>query len=197
MSDAASKLAGAFQSRIRLSDGAMGTMIQARDLSAADFGGPSLEGCNEHLNLTRPDVIRAIHEAYLDAGADLISPNSFGCAPYVLAEYGLAERCHEITLAGAQLCREAADSRSTPERPRFVLGAMGPGTRTITVTGGVTFDQVLDAYYRQARALIEGGVDTMLLETCQDTLNVKAAAIGVKRAMAESGRSLPLMVSGK
>src|ERR1700704_5182255 len=196
MSDAASKLAGAFQSRILLMDGAMGTMIQARDLSAADFGGPSLEGCNEYLNLTRPDVIRAIHEAYLDAGADLISPNSFGCAPYVLAEYGLAERCHEITLAGARLARAAADSRSTSERPRFVLGAMGPGTRTITVTGGVTFDEVLDAYYLQARALIEGGVDALLLETCQDTLNVKAAAIGVKRAMAEAGRALPLMVSG-
>ena len=196
MSDAGPKLTKAFESRILLMDGAMGTMIQARDLSAADFGGPSLEGCNEHLSLTRPDVIRAIHEAYLDAGADLISPNSFGCAPYVLAEYGLAERCHEITLAGARLARAAADSRSTPERPRFVLGAMGPGTRTITVTGGVTFAEVLDAYYRQARALIEGGVDALLLETCQDTLNVKAAAIGVKRAMAEAGCTLPLMVSG-
>src|SRR6266568_1479838 len=196
MADVASKLARAFESRILLMDGAMGTQIQARDLSADDFGGPSLEGCNEHLNLTRPDVIRSIHEAYLDAGADLISPNTFGCAPYVLAEYGLAERCHEITLAGARLCREAADSRSTADRPRFVLGAMGPGTRTITVTGGMTFDQVLDAYYRQARALIEGGVDTLLLETCQDTLNVKAAAIGVRRAMAEAGRTLPLMVSG-
>ncbi len=196
MSDAGPKLTKAFESRILLMDGAMGTMIQARDLSAADFGGPSIEGCNEHLSLTRPDVIRAIHEAYLDAGADLISPNSFGCAPYVLAEYGLAERCHEITLAGARLARAAADSRSTPERPRFVLGAMGPGTRTITVTGGVTFAEVLDAYYRQARALIEGGVDALLLETCQDTLNVKAAAIGVKRAMAEAGCTLPLMVSG-
>src|SRR6266511_518600 len=196
MSRAESELAQAFESRILIMDGAMGTMIQARALEAADFGGPSLEGCNEHLNLTRPDVIRAIHEAYLDAGADLISPNSFGCAPYVLAEYGLAERCHDITLAGARLAREAADSRSTPERPRFVLGAMGPGTRTITVTGGVTFDQVLDAYHRQARALIEGSVDALVLETCQDTLNVKAAAIGVRRAMAEAGRTLPLMVSG-
>ena len=196
MSGAPSKLAQAFERRILLMDGAMGTMIQARDLSAADFGGPALEGCNEHLNLTRPDVIRAIHEAYLDAGADLISPNSFGCAPYVLAEYGLAERCHEITLAGARLAREAADSRTSDERPRFVLGGMGPGTRTISVTGGVTFEQVLDAYHRQARALIEGGVDALLLETCQDTLNVKAAAIGVKRAMAEAGRPLPLMVSG-
>ena len=196
MSAAGSPFCKAFESRILLMDGAMGTMIQARDLSAQDFGGAQLEGCNEHLNLTRPDVIRAIHDAYLDAGADLISPNSFGCAPYVLAEYGLAEHCHEITLAGARLARAAADSRSTPERPRFVLGAMGPGTRTITVTGGVTFDQVLDAYYRQARALIEGGVDALMLETCQDTLNVKAAAIGVRRAMTEAGRQLPLMVSG-
>src|SRR6266851_5505126 len=196
MSDAGPKLTKAFESRILLMDGAMGTMIQARDLSAADFGGPSIEGCNEHLSLTRPDVIRAIHEAYLDAGADLISPNSFGCAPYVLAEYGLADRCHEITLAGARLARAAADSRSTSARPRFVLGAMGPGTRTISVTGGVTFDEVLDAYYRQARALIEGGVDALMLETCQDTLNVKAAAIGVRRAMAEAGCTLPLMVSG-
>src|SRR5713101_5173291 len=191
-----SAFARAFERHILLMDGAMGTMIQARDLSAQDFGGPRLEGCNEHLNLTRPDVIRSIHEAYLDAGADLISPNSFGCAPYVLAEYGLADRCHEITLAGARLAREAADSRSTAERPRFVLGAMGPGTRTITVTGGVTFDQVLDAYYRQARALIAGGVDALMLETCQDTLNVKAAAIGVRRALAEAGQPLPLMVSG-
>src|SRR2546426_2738797 len=196
MSAVGSPFRKAFESRILLMDGAMGTMIQARDLSAQDFGGAQLEGCNEHLNLTRPDVIRAIHDAYLDAGADLISPNSFGCAPYVLAEYGLADRCHDIVLAAARLARAAADSRSTAKRPRFVLGAMGPGTRTITVTGGVTFDEVLDAYYRQARALIEGGVDTLLLETCQDTLNVKAAAIGVKRAMAEAGRILPLMVSG-
>src|SRR5438128_10278905 len=196
MSAVGSPFGKAFGSRILLMAGGMGTMIQARDLSAQDFGGAQLEGCNEHLNLTRHDVIRAIHDAYLDAGADLISPNSFGCAPYVLAEYGLAERCHEITLAGARLARAAADGRSTPERPRFVLGAMGPGTRTITVTGGVTFAEVLDAYYRQARALIEGGVDALLLETCQDTLNVKAAAIGVRRAMAEAGRTLPLMVSG-
>jgi len=193
---ASSVLARAFADRILVFDGAMGTMIQARDLSAQDFGGPHLEGCNENLNLTRPDVIRTIHEAYLDAGADCISTNTFGCAPYVLSEYGLSDHCHDITLAAARIAREGADSRSTKDRPRFVLGAMGPGTRTITVTGGVSFDEVLDAYYRQARALLEGGVDALLLETCQDTLNVKAAAIGVKRAMAEAGRALPLMVSG-
>ena len=192
----AARLAEAFQRRILVLDGAMGTMIQSRNLTAEAFGGAQYEGCNEHLNLTRPDIIRAIHEAYLEAGADLISTNSFGCAPYVLAEYGLADRCHEIALAAARLAREAAERHSTAERPRFVVGAMGPGTRTITVTGNVTFDEVREAYYAQARALIEGGVDALLLETCQDTLNVKAAAIGVKRAMAEAGVALPLMVSG-
>jgi 5-methyltetrahydrofolate--homocysteine methyltransferase len=185
-----------FRRRILVLDGAMGTMIQARNLSAADFGGPTLEGCNEHLNLTRPDVIREIHEAYLDAGADLISTNTFGCAPYVLGEYGLSDRVQEITLAAARVAREAADSRSRPDRPRFVIGAMGPGTRTITVTGGVTFDEVREGYAAQARGLIAGGVDALLLETCQDTLNVKAAGIGVRRAMAEAGLDLPLMVSG-
>jgi 5-methyltetrahydrofolate--homocysteine methyltransferase len=182
--------------RILVLDGAMGTMIQARGLTADDFGGPQYEGCNEQLNLTRPDVISDIHAAYLEAGADLISTNTFGCAPYVLAEYALAERCHEITLAAARLCRAAVDRASTPERPRFAIGAMGPGTRTITVTANVTFEEVRDGYYRQARALIEGSVDALLLETCQDTLNVKAAAIGVRQAMAEAGVDLPLMVSG-
>ncbi|MEK7838646.1 MAG: homocysteine S-methyltransferase family protein, partial [candidate division NC10 bacterium] len=195
-SSRAALLAAACRRRILVLDGAMGTMIQARNLGAADFGGAQYEGCNEHLNLTRPDVIRSVHDAYLEAGADLISTNSFGCAPYVLAEYGLAERCHEITLAAAHLAREAARAGETRERPRFVVGAMGPGTRTITVTGGVTFDQVMEGYRVQARALIEGGVDALLLETCQDTLNVKAAALGIRRAMAEQGVDLPLMVSG-
>jgi 5-methyltetrahydrofolate--homocysteine methyltransferase len=196
LSERSTHLAEELRRRILVLDGAMGTMIQSRGLSAADFGGAKYEGCNEHLNLTRPDVIAGIHDAYLDAGADLISTNTFGCAPYVLAEYDLADRCHDITLAAARLGREAADRASTPERPRFAIGAMGPGTRTITVTANVTFDEVGDGYYRQARALIEGGVDALLLETCQDTLNVKAAAIGVKQALAEAGVTLPLMVSG-
>src|SRR5688572_1855167 len=189
-------LVDTFRRRILVLDGAMGTMIQARNLTAEDFGGAELEGCNEHLNLTRPDVIRGIHDAYLDAGADLISTNSFGCAPYVLAEYGLSEKSHELCLAAARIAREAVDARSTPERPRFVIGAMGPGTRTITVTGGVTFDEVREGYRTQARGLVAGGADALLLETSQDTLNVKAAAIGVREAMAEAGVDLPLMVSG-
>jgi 5-methyltetrahydrofolate--homocysteine methyltransferase len=193
---AAARLAEALGQRILVLDGAMGTMIQARQLGPEDFGGPSYEGCNEYLNLTRPDVIRDIHDAYLAAGADLISTNTFGCAPYVLAEYGLADRCREIVLAAARLGRAAADACSSPGRPRFVIGAMGPGTRTITVTENVTFDEVMEAYAIQADALIEGGVDALLLETAQDTLNVKAAAIGLRRAMAARGVVLPIMVSG-
>ncbi|MGH7353456.1 MAG: methionine synthase [Candidatus Rokuibacteriota bacterium] len=178
----------AFAERVLVLDGAMGTMIQAVGLGADDFGGPELEGCNEHLNLTRPDVIRDIHRAYLDAGADCVSTNTFGCAPWVLAEYGLADRLHAITLAAAQIAREAAGDR-------FVLGAMGPSTRTITVTQNVTFDKVSTGYGAQARALIEGGVDALLLETQQDTLNLKAAGIGVREAMRATRRDVPLMVS--
>jgi 5-methyltetrahydrofolate--homocysteine methyltransferase len=181
-------LRAALSQRILVLDGAMGTMIQAADLGPGDFGGAAYEGCNEFLTLTRPDVVRAIHRAYVEAGADLISTNTFGCAPYVLAEYGLADRAHEITLAAARLAREAAG-------PAFVLGAMGPSTRSICVTRNVTFDEVRAAYALQARALIEGGVDALLLETGQDTLNLKAAAVGVHAAMAERGVSLPLMVS--
>ncbi|HEX5813938.1 MAG TPA: homocysteine S-methyltransferase family protein, partial [Methylomirabilota bacterium] len=184
-----SRLARALADRILVLDGAMGTMIQAAGLTAADFGGDRYDGCNEHLSLTRPDVIRSIHAAYLEAGADCISTNTFGCAPYVLAEYDLAERVHDITLAAARLAREAAGDR-------FVIGAMGPSTRSITVTRNVTFDEVLTGYEVQAAALLEGGVDALLLETAQDTLNVKAAAIGVLRARRAAGRDdVPLMVS--
>jgi 5-methyltetrahydrofolate--homocysteine methyltransferase len=178
----------ALRQRIVVLDGAMGTMIQAADLTAADFGGAALEGCNEHLNLTRPDVVREIHRAYLDAGADAISTNTFGCAPYVLGEYGLADRAWEISRAAARLAREAAG-------PAFVLGGMGPSTRSISVTRNVTFDEVREGYRVQAAGLIAGGVDALLLETCQDTLNVKAAAIGLREAMQDAGVTLPLMVS--
>ena len=183
------RLARPLADRILVLDGAMGTMIQAASLGAADFGGDRYDGCNEHLNLTRPDVIRSIHTAYLDAGADCVSTNTFGCAPYVLGEYGLADRVHEITLAAARIAREAAGDR-------FVIGAMGPSTRSITVTRNVTFDEVSRGYEVQAAALLEGGVDALLLETAQDTLNVKAAAIGVQRARRIVGREdVPLMVS--
>ncbi|HYE90111.1 MAG TPA: homocysteine S-methyltransferase family protein, partial [Terriglobales bacterium] len=184
-------LDAAIRERILVLDGAMGTMIQAASLTAADFGGPDLEGCNEHLNLTRPDVIRDIHAAYFEAGADLACTNTFGCAPYVLGEYGLADRAYEISLAAARIARATADRYG-----RFVIGAMGPSTRSISVTRNVTFQEVIDAYEVQAAGLIAGGADALLLETQQDTLNLKAAAIGVKHAMRAAGRTLPLMASG-
>jgi 5-methyltetrahydrofolate--homocysteine methyltransferase len=174
--------------RILVLDGAMGTMIQGAGLLAADFGGPAFEGCNEHLNLTRPDVVRRVHAAYLEAGADVISTNTFGCAPWVLGEYGLAARAYEITRAGARIAREVAGRG-------FVVGALGPSTRSISVTRNIGFDEVREGYALQAAALIEGGVDAVLLETSQDTLNVKAAGLGVRRAMQEARVELPLMLS--
>ncbi|WP_219837523.1 methionine synthase [Paenibacillus sp. R14(2021)] len=182
--------------RILILDGAMGTMIQQRDLGPQDFGGDELDGCNEMLVLTRPDVIRDIHEAYLEAGADILETNTFGATSVVLAEYDIPEKAREINLAAAQIARAAADKFSTPDRPRFVAGALGPTTKTLSVTGGVTFDQLVDSYYEQALALIEGGVDAMLLETSQDTLNVKAGTIGIQKAYEQTGITLPLMISG-
>ncbi len=174
----------------------MGTMIQQEDLSADDFGGEELEGCNEMLVLTRPDVIQRIHEMYFAAGADMVETNTFGATSVVLAEYDIQDRAREINLAAAKLAIEAANKYSTPEWPRYVVGAMGPTTKTLSVTGGVTFDELIESYYEQALALIEAGVDALLLETSQDTLNVKAGSIGIRKAFEESGRKLPLMISG-
>lgn len=184
------------QKKIMILDGAMGTMIQQEDLTAADFGGEDLEGCNEYLCITRPDVISNIHDAYFEAGADIIETNSFGSTSVVLAEYGLEAKARELNLAAARLAVQSAKKYTTPEQPRYVAGALGPTTKTLSVTGGVTFDQLTDSYYEQALALIEGGVDALLLETSQDTLNVKAGSIGVRRAMEDLGVRLPIMISG-
>jgi 5-methyltetrahydrofolate--homocysteine methyltransferase len=182
--------------KILILDGAMGTLIQQQDLSAEDFGGEAYEGCNEMLTLTRPDVIRKIHEAYLDAGADIIETNTFGATSIVLAEYDLQDKTEEINRLAAKLAREAADTYSTSDWPRFVAGSMGPTTKTLSVTGGVTFEQLAEAFYVQARALIQGGVDALLVETAQDTLNVKAASIGIRQAFTELGKEVPIMISG-
>lgn len=182
--------------KILILDGAMGTMIQQEPLSAEDFGGEDLDGCNEMLVLTRPDVISRIHEAYLAAGADIIETNTFGATSVVLAEYNLQDRATEINKAAAKLAVDAANKFSTPEWPRYVAGALGPTTKTLSVTGGVTFEELADSYYEQARALIEAGVDALLLETSQDTLNVKAGSIGIRRAFEELGVKLPIMISG-
>ncbi|GIP32637.1 methionine synthase [Paenibacillus sp. J2TS4] len=182
--------------KILILDGAMGTMIQQEPLTADDFGGEELDGCNEMLVLTRPDVISRIHEDYLAAGADIIETNTFGATSVVLAEYDLQDRSVEINKAAAKLAVDAVRKFSTPEWPRYVAGALGPTTKTLSVTGGVTFDELTDSYYEQARALIDAEVDTLLLETSQDTLNVKAASIGIRRAFEDLGVKLPIMISG-
>lgn len=182
--------------RILLLDGAMGTMLQAEDLSPEDFGGEAYDGCNENLNLTRPDVIRNIHAAYLEAGADIISTNTFGGTPLVLDEFDLGDKAEEINRQAAILAREQADAYSTPDWPRFVAGAIGPTTKTLSVTGGTTFEELSRHFYVQARALIGGGADLLLMETSQDMLNVKAGTLGIRRAFKETGKELPIMISG-
>ncbi len=181
--------------RILVLDGAMGTMLQQANLTAADFGGAHLEGCNENLVITRPDVVLSIHRKYLEAGSDIIETNSFGGAPIVLAEYGLANRAREINRRAAELARQAADEFVKPGKPRFVAGSMGPTTKAISVTGGVTFDELRSAYHEQATGLIEGGVDALLLETCQDTRNIKAGVLAVQELSRELGAPIPLMIS--
>ena len=183
-------------SRIVIIDGAAGTSIQNMHLTAADFGGPQLEGCNENLVRTRPDKIRELHDSFLDAGADIIETNTFGGASVVLAEYGLAEHAREINRVAGTIARAAADAASTSRWPRFVAGSMGPTTKAISVTGGITFDQLAQAYQEQAEGLIEGGVDLLLLETVQDTLNCKAGLVGIERAIAKTGIEVALAVSG-
>jgi 5-methyltetrahydrofolate--homocysteine methyltransferase len=181
--------------KILILDGATGTALQKMNLTAADFGGPALEGCNEHLVLSKPEAISAVHESYLAAGADIIETNSFGSTPLVLAEYGLADKAHALNRAAAQLAKSAAAKHSTPQKPRFVAGSVGPTTKSLFVTGGATFDQLVENFQVQGRGLLDGGVDLFLVETCQDSLNIKAALIGLDRAMADAGRTVPVSVS--
>ncbi|MGW4681656.1 methionine synthase [Micromonospora taraxaci] len=176
--------------RILIADGAMGTMLQAADLTLDDFDG--LEGCNEILNVTRPDVVRGVHDAYLAAGADCVETNTFGANLANLAEYDIPQRIRELSEAGARIAREAADAASTPQRPRFVLGSIGPGTKLPTL-GHADYATLRDAYQENAAGLIEGGADALIIETCQDLLQVKAAVVGSKRAMAELGQSVPII----
>jgi 5-methyltetrahydrofolate--homocysteine methyltransferase len=182
--------------RVLVLDGAMGTMLQQRNLTAADFGGPSLEGCNESLNRTRPDVVREIHRAYLEAGSDAIETNTFNCDRISLGDYGLANDVYELNVTAARLARQAAEEFSTGARPRFVIGSMGPTTKSITVVGGVTFAQLVEVYYHRAKGLLDGGADILAAETCNDTRAVKAALVAIERLRRELGRPIPTMVSG-
>jgi 5-methyltetrahydrofolate--homocysteine methyltransferase len=194
-SERTEELLGVLAERVLVLDGATGTGIQARNLTAADFGGPEYEGCNEHLVFTRPDVVRSLHADYFEAGADMVETDTFGGTPLVLAEYGLADRALEINREAARLAREVADRYREPGRPRFVAGSMGPTTKSITVTGGVTSEEMIRHYRVQATGLLEGGADVLLLETTQDTRNLKAGLIGVEQAFAEVGWRIPIMVS--
>ena len=183
------------RARILVLDGAMGTMLQQENLTAEDFGGSNLEGCNENLVLTRPDVVLSIHRKYLDAGADIIETNSFGGTPLVLAEYGLRDQAYEINRRAAELASQAADEFSTPAKLRFVAGAMGPTTKAISVTGGITFPDLRQNFFEQARGLVDGGADLLLLETCQDTRNIKAAMLAIDELGRTIGQPIPRMIS--
>jgi 5-methyltetrahydrofolate--homocysteine methyltransferase len=183
----------ALRSRVVVADGAMGTMLQARDLALDDFAG--LEGCNEILNVTRPDVVRDVHDAYLAAGADCITTNTFGANLANLGEYNIADRIYELARAGAMIARAAADARTQLPHARWVLGSLGPGTKLPSL-GHVGFRALRDSYAEEARGLIDGGVDALLVETVQDLLQAKAAILGARRALAASAeRDILLIVS--
>lgn len=184
------------EKRILLIDGAMGTMLQQADLTADDFGGEEYEGCNEYLNITAPHVIEHIHRAYLEAGADILETNTFGATDIVLEDYDLQHLAEELNIKAAQLAKKAALEFSTEEWPRFVAGAMGPTTKSLSVTGGVTFEKLVEAYEQQVRGLIKGGVDLLLLETSQDMRNVKAAYLGIERVFSDLNIKMPIIVSG-
>src|SRR5690242_21316578 len=202
--------------RILILDGAMGTMIQSRRLGEADYRGASacglhghacdVKGDNDLLAITQPDVIRAIHDSFLAAGADLIETNTFNATRIAQSDYRLEAKVREINLAAARIARECADAWTlkTPDKPRFVAGALGPTNRTATISPdvndpgfrNVSFDDLVEAYGEAADALVEGGVDLLLVETVFDTLNAKAALFAIDALFERLGRRLPLIVSG-
>ena len=181
--------------RILVLDGAMGTMLQQRNLTAADFGGPALEGCNENLVRTRPDVVSDIHRLYLEAGADVIETNSFNGTKSDLIDYGLADQSYELMVTATRLARNEADEYSTPRRPRFVAGSMGPTRKAITITRNIGFEHLKSDYYNLAKPLIDGGADLLIIETCQDTRNIKAAILAIQKLSREIGSEVPFIIS--
>ncbi len=186
----------ALSTRILVLDGAMGTMLQQRELTVDDRGGAVLQDCPEYLVKSRPDVISDIHKAYLAAGSDIIETNSFGSTPLVLSEFGIGDQTRELNLRAAKLARDAADQFSTSAKPRFVAASIGPTTKTLSVAGGITFPDLEANFYQQIKYLVEGGIDIILIETAIDTRNIKAALIASQRVMKEVGHKIPIMVSG-
>ena len=184
-------LLDALRDRVLLADGGMGSRVQALTLDVeADYWGR--ENCTDVLSLSRPDLVREIHRGYFASGADLVETNTFGASPITLGEFDLAERAREINRRGAELAREAAESFADG-RDRYVLGSIGPGTKLPTL-GNIDYDTLEAALAEQSRGLVEGGVDAILIETCQDTLQIKAAVNGAKLARAELGRDTPIFV---
>jgi 5-methyltetrahydrofolate--homocysteine methyltransferase len=207
----AQQLPEILQHRIAILDGAMGTMIQRFKLSEAQYRGErfkdfhkDVKGNNELLSLTRPDVIRDIHEGYLAAGADLIETNTFGATTVAQADYDMADLAFEMNLASARIARAACDKFSTPDKPRFVAGALGPTPKTASISPdvndagarNVNFEELRAAYYQQTQALVEGGADVLLVETIFDTLNAKAALFAIDEYFEASGERLPILISG-
>src|SRR5438128_538833 len=182
--------------RVLVYDGAMGTNIQRYNLSAEDFGGKALEGCNDHLVLTRPDVIQEIHESFLAVGCDVVETCTFQSTPRRLHEWGLGDKVRDINIAAAKIARAACEKFETPDRPRFVAASMGPTgmlpSSSDPVLSQISYEELSANYYEQAKYLVEGGVDLLLIETSQDILEVKAAVAGIERLFAEIGRRLPI-----
>ena len=183
-------LRSALQTRVVVADGAMGTMLQALDPSLDDFEGH--EGCNEILNVTRPDMVSSVHDAYFAVGVDCVETNTFGANLANLGEYGISERIFELAEAGARVARTVADDWSTPDRPRWVLGSVGPGTKLPSL-GHAPFAVLRDAYQTQVAGLVAGGADAVLIETAQDLLQAKAAIMGARRAVANGDRDIPIL----
>ncbi|HCI80747.1 MAG TPA: methionine synthase, partial [Ktedonobacter sp.] len=186
----------ALAQRVLIYDGAMGTNIQRYQLTAEDYGGQATEGCNEYLVITKPSVIEEIQRGFLEVGCDVLESDSFTGSRLKLDEYGLGERTHEINFAAAQLARRLADEYSTPEHPRFVAGSIGPTgmlpSSDDPLLSNITYQQLADIFHEQAAALLEGGVDVLLIETSQDILEVRATITGIRRAMKQVGRTVPI-----
>jgi 5-methyltetrahydrofolate--homocysteine methyltransferase len=183
----------ALRDRVLIFDGAFGTWVQDQDLGPDDFGGPELEGCNEHVVLTRPDVIAEMHRSFLDVGVDAVETATFGAFPIVLAEYGIPEKTYDLNEKAARIAKEVASGYTTPDRARWVVGSIGPGTKLPSL-GAIAFAELRDGYRTQVDGLLAGGVDVLLVETVYDLLQGKAAIVAARDAMAAAGREVPLMV---
>ena len=209
--DATEELSAALRERILVIDGAMGTLIQGHQLEESDYRGTTfpdhghdLKGDSDVLSLTQPEIIRDIHRAYLDAGADIVCTNTFTASSISQADYGLEDHCYELNRSAAALAREAADAVATDERPRWVAGSLGPTNRTASISPdvndpgarNVSFDELVAAYLEEARGLVDGGADLLLVETIFDTLNAKAAIFALETLFEEQERRWPVWISG-